>query len=261
MNTQFNPMIEGKSDRGKVRENNEDKYDIIDEASNEQNTDLLGILLVVADGMGGHIAGETASRLACEELIQHYYNLDTDDSKALLADDLHDRLVEAVNRSNATVLAHAMENPELDGMGTTLTAMVLLPEEALIAHVGDSRIYRLRGELMEKLTVDHTEVQALLDMGRLRPEKAATHPRRHILTQAIGVEPVIEEVFVKKEPLLPGDIFLLCSDGLFDIVPEERIRQILMDNPAPLDSCDRLVDAALDAGGKDNITVVVARIL
>ena len=255
------PLVSEKTDQGKIRESNEDRCLVIEDNSQGHPTDTMGILLAVADGMGGHLAGETASRMACEILETIYYEHEEPPSELLPSEILHQRLESAIHQANTAIYDHAELNPEYSGMGTTLTAVVLLPEVALIAHVGDSRIYRLRNHFFEQLSEDHTEVQALIDMGRLRPEKAATHPRRNILTQSVGVEPQIEEVFKKKTEIKTGDVLLLCSDGLYDMVSDEQIRQILMENKTPHEACDQLIAEALAAGGRDNVTVVVAKCL
>lgn len=256
-----NILIGEKTDQGLKRENNEDSYVIVDQSLQGHDVHHFGLLFAVADGMGGHVAGETASRMACEKLVAMYY---TDESKA--TETTGDsgitgrHLEQVIHRVNEEIVQYSEENDGLEGMGTTLSVLILLEGEALIGHVGDSRIYRLRGETFRQLTVDHTEVQALVEMGRLKPERAANHPRRHILTQAVGVEDELEEVFTQLEKLEEGDVFLLCSDGLHDMVANEEIREILLANPAPQGACDALVGRALENGGEDNVTVIVVRI-
>jgi protein phosphatase len=143
-------------------------------------------------------------------------------------------------------------------MGTTLSVLLLLKEKALIAHVGDSRIYRLRRDFLEQLTEDHTFAQAFLQQGYMTSEEASRHPTRHVMTQAVGRG--IESIFNKTENVEQGDIFLLCSDGLYDMLPDIEIKDILLENPKVSDQCDRLVERALDMGGKDNVTVMVIQV-
>lgn len=250
-----------KTDKGLNREINEDSYIIIDENNGENSIKDSGLLFAVADGMGGHVAGEKASSMACELLRDPHLIAEQKDTGE---DFFRLRVKELENKLhdiNNMVLRSSEENEEYSGMGTTLTSLVLMNDKALIAHVGDSRIYRSRGDHFEQLTADHTEVQALIDMGRLKPERAAIHPRRHILTQAIGIDDKLEDVFTRMEDLSEADIFLLCSDGLYDMVQDKEIKKILNENLTPQAACERLVEAALENGGEDNVTVIVVKII
>jgi serine/threonine protein phosphatase PrpC len=143
-------------------------------------------------------------------------------------------------------------------MGTTLSVMVLLKNKNLIAHVGDSRIYRLCNNVLEQLTEDHTFAQLFMQMGHLTAEEADKHPIRHIMTQALGKG--IEDIFLKIEKIRRGDIYLLCTDGLNDMLPDVKIKNILSKRNPPNKKCDRLVARALEMGGKDNVTVIVIEV-
>jgi PPM family protein phosphatase len=253
-----NIMTGEKTDKGHKRKNNEDNYIIVD--PNDPHIDVkgYGLLFAVADGMGGHAAGETASRMACKGLLNAYYEggHENVESPAGLPGHL-ERAVQGVNRALYKFTEH---NTEYAGMGTTLSVVVFVKAEAIIAHVGDSRIYRLRDDVLEQLTPDHTQARAMVEMGRMTPEQAKEHPLRHMLTQAVGTEPELEEVFTRAVTVREGDLFLLSSDGLYDMVPDGAIASVLREIPSPQAACDRLVEMALEAGGEDNVTVLVVRV-
>jgi PPM family protein phosphatase len=205
-------------------------------------------LFVVADGMGGAQAGEVASRLAIESF-----------SQGLSADPPEQALAERAREANAHIheLSHA--NAEHAGMGTTLTALYVGEQEIAIAHVGDSRAYCLRaGELM-RLTDDHSLVDELMRQGRLTPEEAVEHPQRSVITRALGPEGAVE-VDTRSLKGLAGDVYLICSDGLTTMISEQQIAEILLSHVRLADAGEALIAAANDAGGRDNITVLLARI-
>lgn len=227
------------SDTGRVRQNNQDTSLVADDR-----------LFAVADGMGGHKGGEVASGMAVAALRANYLDLS------------EDGLLEAANAANAAVHDAARDDPELAGMGTTLVAIARTdgPDLAFI-NVGDSRMYRLRGGELEQLTTDHSLVEELVREGQLAPEDARSHPQRNILTRALGIE---ASVAIDADTVTPevGDRFLLCSDGLFNEVEEEKIASILRrytDDPA--DAAQELVRLANEGGGRDNITVVIVDVL
>jgi PPM family protein phosphatase len=205
-------------------------------------------LLVVADGMGGHAAGEVASSLVVGSIAA----LDDDD----LGGDLLDSLADAVADSDRLLRRTIDNDPALEGMGTTLTALLWSGSRVGLAHVGDSRAYLLRGGDLLRLTHDHTYVQSLVDAGRISAEEAQTHPRRSLLTRAMdGRNPALPDLSVRE--VRSGDRFLLCSDGLTGVVSEETIVEALAaDDPA--EAAERLVALALRSGAPDNVTVVVA---
>ncbi len=244
-----------RTDIGLKRKRNEDYYLIADRAH-----PVLGSLWAVADGMGGHPAGDLASRLACQYLEELYFSpLSTGERllyrlrPASLLRHL-ERCVEEVQRR---LLVYEERHPESEGFGTTLSVLVLRGKQGFIAHVGDSRIYRLRGEDLDQLTTDDTLVQEMVEAGEMTEEEARTSRYRHILTQALGGG--YEKVRCFPLRVHKGDLYLLSTDGLHDLVPPGTIRKILLENPLDL-VCEVLVEAALARGGKDNVTVIVVRI-
>ena len=227
------------SDTGRQRRVNEDAYH------------ARAPVFVVADGMGGAQAGEVASRVAVEA-----FERGLDDGGAGSAEQL---LAERVREANARI--HEMSQAEQDraGMGTTITAAHVGELEVAIAHVGDSRAYRLRGGELERLTEDHSLVEEMRRRGQLTAQEADEHPQRSIITRALGPEP---EVTVDTHSWrgAAGDVYLLCSDGLTSMVPEARVAALLREAPALRDAGCALIDAANEAGGRDNITVVLFRL-
>jgi PPM family protein phosphatase len=227
------------TDIGRMRKNNEDRFL------------SAGKLAAVADGMGGHRAGEVASAIAMEELaaLEHagpWHN------PAEAGEALRSVFLLANRRIRET----AARDKELDGMGTTMVALLEDGDSVHLANVGDSRAYLLRHGELSQVTVDHTLVQELIDEGRLRPEEAERHPQRSIITRALGVEPEVEvDLFTYK--LQPGDRVLLCTDGLSGVLGEAQIRNVLLRVPGPQDAAERLVALANEGGGPDNITVMV----
>ncbi|WP_405178982.1 protein phosphatase 2C domain-containing protein [Nocardia sp. NBC_01377] len=227
-----------RSDRGLVRGNNEDSV-------------YAGArLLALADGMGGHAAGEVASQL----MIAALAHLDDDEP----GDDLLGKLDAATHEGNAAIADQVEEEPELDGMGTTLTAILFAGRKLGLVHIGDSRAYLLRGGELTQITRDDTFVQSLVDEGRITPEQAHTHPQRSLIMRALtGNE--IEPTLIMREAW-PGDRYLLCSDGLSDVVSDETIANTMREGST--DECaDRLIELALRSGGPDNVTVVVADVI
>jgi protein phosphatase len=226
-------IVSGAStDTGQVRDGNEDSY-LVDRRLE---------LFAVADGMGGHRAGEIASATALDGLK--------------LAVTEGTPVADAVGRANTAVWDKAAGDTELAGMGTTLTAAIFDEGTLTIAHVGDSRAYLLRGEQLERLTTDHSLVEELIRDGKLTEEQAAVHPQRSIITRALGVDSSVE-VDVYSLVLEGGDRVILCSDGLTSMVRPAGIAEILRAEPDPTAAANALVDAANAAGGEDNITVVV----
>ena len=224
-------------------------------AGNEDSGYAGDTLLVVADGMGGHAAGELASSAAIATMSE-VETSGLDDSAALV------RLSEAVGTASERIADVVSAHPEFAGMGTTLTALAWLggdPARVAVLHVGDSRAYLLRDGVFSQVTRDHTYVQTLIDSGRITPEEALTHPRRNLLMRAIdGVHPPEPDVSVREAHL--GDRFLVCSDGLCGYVGDERIAELLtLTDPTAVVTA--LVDAALEAGAPDNVTCVDADVV
>jgi protein phosphatase len=216
--------------------------------------------LIVADGMGGHAAGEVASRLAIREMIRLAFELpdwivriDDRTSDAAAA-----RSQERIEKLNAMVLAGGQDDPALRGMGCTMTLARNLGRVLQIAHVGDSRAYLLRAGQLHRLTRDHTYVQMLVDSGLMSPEEAATSRSRHVLVNVVGGSSDGVHVDVERAPLNNGDRVLLCSDGLTDGVDDDAIRTALTEASTAADACQRLLARALEGAARDNITVVVA---
>ncbi|WP_018177339.1 PP2C family protein-serine/threonine phosphatase [Jongsikchunia kroppenstedtii] len=228
-----------RSDRGLVRSNNEDSA-------------YAGArLLALADGMGGHAAGEVASQL----VIQSLRPLDDDEP----GDDLLGKLERATHDGNVAIADQVAEAPELDGMGTTLTAILFAGSRIGLCHVGDSRGYLLRDGVLEQITRDDTFVQTLVEEGKITAEQAHSHPQRSLIMKALtGTE--VEPTLTIREARA-GDRYLLCSDGLSDVVTEETIADTLAEIEDHKQCADRLIELALRGGGPDNVTVVVADVV
>jgi serine/threonine protein phosphatase PrpC len=262
----------GLSDPGKVRKSNEDHFLIASMVKSLQveltslpqeriqHSSKQGRIFIVADGMGGHAAGEEASALAIDSVES--FVLDTFKwfmpSKHQDQDQVLDDFQAAVEQVNARVLSEAAQRPELHGMGTTLTVAYNLRDELFIAHVGDSRCYLSRKGELHRLTRDHTLVDELVRAGAIAPEDAPRHRLRHVITNTVGGNCAEIQVEVHKARLEAGDRLLLCSDGLTEMVSEDLIGEILESENNPEAACQLLVNRANEAGGKDNITVVIA---
>lgn len=246
--------IGARGDTGRVRANNEDRYC----ALLPPNT-LSGVggVLAVADGVGGHQAGEVASQMAVDGVA----TLLSRTSSLAEAQD-RDRLpllYSVVTGINRQIFDAASKSLSGAGMATTLSVAMIEGDTVWIGHVGDSRIYLFRDKKLSRLTPDHSWVGEEVARGAMTPREAETHPRRNILTRAVGTAPEVEPATLRAN-LLPGDSLLLCSDGLYGMVSEDRIAAVLGAKP-PDEAADVLVDMANTAGGTDNITVIVAQVL
>ena len=241
-----------RSEIGHARENNEDKFDFY-EPDEEPLLAARGSVYLVCDGMGGHNAGQIASELAAKQFLHAYYHLGGTAQEAAR---------HAILQAHHYIAEMASKVPSRYGMGTTLTALILKQDEGILAHVGDSRCYRLREGVFEQLSRDHTLVARLVEQGIITPEQARHHPQRNVIRQAVGVADPSEplEPDIETFALQAGDLYLLCSDGLTDMVDDAEIEAILRDEP-PTRAAWRLVDRALANGGRDNITVVLVRVL
>ena len=241
-----------RSEIGHARENNEDKFDFY-EPDEEPLLAARGSVYLVCDGMGGHNAGQIASELAAKQFLHAYYHLGGTAQEAAR---------HAILQAHHYIAEMASKIPSRYGMGTTLTALILKQDEGILAHVGDSRCYRLREGVFEQLSRDHTLVARLVEQGIITPEQARYHPQRNVIRQAVGVADPSEplEPDIETFALQAGDLYLLCSDGLTDMVDDAEIEAILRDEP-PTRAAWRLVDRALANGGRDNITVVLVRVL
>jgi protein phosphatase len=265
--------VSALSHAGHHRANNEDHYLVVRLGRTLQTvctslpagdvperTEEVNHVMIVADGMGGHRAGEIASRMAITTLIG--LALDIPDW-IFKMDDAHAPEIEQRSRSrvqqvDAMLIESGERDPSLAGMGTTLTAARSLGRDLVITHVGDSRAYLLRRGNLVRLTRDHTFAQLLVDAGQLAPGDVADSSYRHVLTNALGGSNADVQVDTDRFQLENGDRLLLCSDGLTDLVDDQSIASILLETTRSSDACERLVQRALDAGGRDNVTVIVA---
>ncbi|MDX1609758.1 MAG: Stp1/IreP family PP2C-type Ser/Thr phosphatase [Halofilum sp. (in: g-proteobacteria)] len=244
-----------RTDVGRRRDHNEDCV----------GSDAAHGIAALADGMGGHNAGEVASGMAIESVLRDLpERLDTlveaeENGQAWAPESLVAGNV--LEQSNRAIHEAASNQPQYQGMGTTVVVAVFYDDRLTIAHVGDSRVYRLRDGALEQLTRDHTLLQELVDRGFYTYEEARQSLNRNIVTRALGVEPEVK-VDLQEEIALPGDLYLLCSDGLNDMLDDEVIRLTLTQFGANLDeAADRLVDRANEQGGADNISVVLVRVV
>lgn len=233
-------LFSGMTDTGLVRSVNQDAYCL----------DPGGRFFVVADGMGGHAGGQEASRIATEA-IQNF--LEQHWGSEIASEDL---LIKALLEANQAILQDQKLHPERADMGTTVVAVLFRDETPLCAHIGDSRLYRLRGAKLEQITEDHTWVARAMRVGELTPDQARVHPWRHVLAQCLGRED-LEQIEVQAVDMQPGDRLLLCSDGL----TEELSDQMIANPLKTIRACDMaaaaLINAAKDHGGRDNITVII----
>ena len=222
---------------GKVRRNNEDSLIVIEPET-----------FVVADGMGGASAGEVASSMLVDAVKNFLSTTPAPWDEVTL--------VKAVARANRDIWNLSRQNEDYRGMGTTATILYLDGDRAYFAHVGDSRLYRLRDGILEQVTEDHSYVESLVRRGELTEEEARVHPMKNVLTQAVGAMPEVQ-IDAASFTVQRDDVFLLCTDGLTNMVDDVIIAHILQNEANPADA---LIDAALDAGGKDNVSVIVVGI-
>jgi PPM family protein phosphatase len=239
-----------RTDVGKVRSENQD-FGAVTSREEELKGRAGGRLLIVADGMGGHRGGATASRLAAETIKTQYIASDTEDISAALRD--------ALVRANSRIFSEAQQNPDLRGMGTTTSALAVRNGQGWFAHVGDSRIYLVRAGEIKQLTDDHSLVASMVREGLLTSDEAANHPRRNVLQRSMGVGEEVEIDIRGPIQLHEGDTFILCSDGLHGVVKEDEMEQVAGAMPIE-QGAEELLRRALDRGAPDNVTVIVARV-
>lgn len=252
MKTRPGVELASLTDVGCQRENNEDSYAYW-EPSKDADFTKLGRLAIVADGMGGHEGGQIASRLAVETFTKAYAGAtDSDPAK---------RLLTALKDAHRCIQERAKQNPNLSSMGTTCTALALIDTRLYFVHVGDSRLYLLRGGKLRILSHDHTLVARLLEKGLVQPEHAQDHPQKHVLTSALGVPGEEMEIDARPEPLplQKNDVLMICTDGLWGQVRADEIEKALA-SQSPATACRSLVQIAKERGGPDNITLQVLRI-
>lgn len=252
-------QITGNTDVGRVRDNNEDNLLVLDLTSNiEPQPGKLcqfllqerGVLLLVSDGMGGRNAGEVASRI----VVETFRNELTRNDNRLTGCEL---LADIAKKTNLAVWTRSQKNIEEQGMGATLTAMLIEGDKAHIVQIGDSRAYVVRNETIFQLTKDQSMVQTLIDSNIIKPEEAETHPYRHVILQSIGAEPTVYPV-TSTIDLYDGDYLLLCSDGLSNMVKDKQLEELILAAPDIESGCRGLIDIANYHGGKDNITCILA---
>jgi serine/threonine protein phosphatase PrpC len=241
--------VASATDIGCHRQNNEDSLGFFTLSDPENNR---AGLAVIADGMGGHKAGEVASKASVDIIGGHCVGHRFAHPQQTLAN--------AYLEANRKIYAHAAEHYDCRGMGTTATALLITDGVGCYAHVGDSRLYRVRSRQIEQLTKDHTLVAQFLQYGMITPQEAKSHPQKNILTNALGTNPeVFVEVSDEVFTILLGDVFLLCTDGLYDKLDDEEILPLIVNN-SPEEACSALINAALDRGGNDNISVIILTI-
>ncbi|HEU4570538.1 MAG TPA: Stp1/IreP family PP2C-type Ser/Thr phosphatase [Gemmatimonadales bacterium] len=233
-----------RTDVGIVRSGNEDNYLMLADRG----------LFIVADGMGGHAAGEVASEMAVRLIAR-----DLGVTRGLTDEEVAERLRQAIRSANAAIYERTLTEHDKRGMGTTATALVLLPNRFLLGHVGDSRAYRVRDGRMEQISKDHSYVQEQVDAGLLTPEQARVHPYSNVITRCVGAnQDVIPDTYTGD--LRAGDVVLLASDGLTGMLEDEHIHRILEGPGGPQEWVDLLINDANRRGGLDNITVIVVKI-
>ncbi|RMG18420.1 MAG: Stp1/IreP family PP2C-type Ser/Thr phosphatase [Planctomycetota bacterium] len=237
---------------GMARTANEDFFGYW-EPDDDREFDLKGRLVIVCDGMGGHTGGEIASRLAVKTIIEAYQNAE--------GDDIVENLRTAIEKANAAVFAEARRQPELKGMGTTVTAIVQRRDIVYFGQVGDSRAYLIRGGAMKQMTKDHSLVQQLVDEGLLDASEMENHPDKNVILRSLGVKPEVD-VDISHVPIVDDDTLLLCSDGLTGLVSDEEILRTVSaaDGKNLRQVCEELIDKANAAGGHDNITVQILKV-
>jgi protein phosphatase len=263
----------GLTDRGRVRDTNEDHFLIAElarmlfvrQSSVHQPDSQQGRnrahLFLVADGMGGHRAGEVASALSITtveafavHLLRRFSNLQVADEAVILKD-----LQTALREADARILDEAAHHPEFAGMGTTLTMTLVSGRKLFVFHAGDSRCYLFHSRQLQRLTDDHTVAAELARQGVIRPEEISRNRYRHVVTNVLGGGTAGVKVDVQMHELEPGDVMLICSDGLTDMLTDDAIATILKTEASPKLACERLLTEANQLGGKDNITAIVAR--
>ena len=250
---QMTPNISAsvQTDTGCVREANEDSGRHI--APNDLQVRLSkGTLTIVADGMGGHASGEVASQMAVELISEFYY--------ASPAGTASEALRGAIEAANAAIYETSETEEKYFGMGTTLVALVLQENTAISAHVGDSRLYRFRTGHLEMMTTDHSQVMEMVKHGIISMEEARDHDDKNVILRAVGTQPEVEVEVSEPFTVESGDTFLLCSDGLSDMIHDDEIESIMRSAGDIHTAAEKLINAAKTSGGHDNITVGVVRV-
>jgi len=244
--------VAARTDRGLWRPSNQDSF--FADPSPAGKEESHGRLFLVADGMGGHAAGEVASRLAVESFGRAYYEADV-----TARGDPAPVLAAALSAANRVIHEEGARDHRRSGMGTTCTAALIRGDRLWLAHVGDSRAYLFHAGALRQLTQDHNLAGMLLSEGRIDAREAAGHEGRHLLTRALGIRPEVEGDVAGPFELAPGDRVLLCSDGLNRVVPDDQLAGLLANEPLQA-AVDELIGRSITAGGPDNITVVLVEV-
>lgn len=240
-----------QTDTGCVREANEDGGRHVT-PNDEETLRSKGTLTIVADGMGGHASGEVASQMAIDLITEVYYGEKRRPGP--------DALRLAIEQANSAIYHMSTADPRLAGMGTTVIALIVQDNTAFSAHVGDSRLYRLRAGRLEMLTLDHSQVMEMVQNGVLTMEQARYHEDKNVILKAVGTQPTVEVEVSEVFPVQLDDVFLLCSDGLSDMLDDADIQAILANEADGHLACQKLIGAAKARGGHDNITTGIVRI-
>ncbi|WP_077367355.1 Stp1/IreP family PP2C-type Ser/Thr phosphatase [Anaerosalibacter sp. Marseille-P3206] len=238
------------TDRGRLRENNQDYY------YSSKTLDLP--LFIVADGMGGHKAGEVASKMAVEIIVEVFNSNKVNvskDEKTII-----NTIKQAIDEANEKIYKKSLANLEFNGMGTTLTMAYILGKKLLVGHIGDSRVYIIQDNKIYQITEDHSLVAELVKNGSISAEEAQYHPQKNIITRAVGTSKSIDTDIVIDE-VKKGDIILLCTDGLTNMIDDLEIKNIIKDNDDMQKACEGLVKRANELGGLDNITAIAVKIV
>lgn len=254
MSARVRVLVAGDTNVGMKRAHNEDAFEVIDEEN----------LFLVADGMGGHASGEVASGMALDTL-REFFKATSADPEATWPYKMdksrgyeENRLITGIKLANLRIHESAQREPKLRGMGTTIVTMVVIDEGVLIAHVGDSRVYRIRDGKMEQLTDDHSLLNDYIKMKRLTEEEIANFPHKNVIVRALGMKDTVK-VDTRLDHPQPGDLYLLCSDGLCGPVTDEEIFELASSTNDLKQGVARLIDRANANGGPDNVTVVICK--
>lgn len=246
--------VAGLTDVGRKRSHNEDSFEVVAEHG----------LYVVADGMGGHASGEVASRMAIDTLKEFFVSTNDDHEKTWpykmdrSKGYEENRLITGIKLSNLRIFQTAKDNPNQRGMGTTVVALFVVEDGVYIAHVGDSRVYRVRDRKLTQLTEDHSLLNDYKKMKKLTAEEIESFPHKNVIVRALGMKDSVK-VDTRFEQPVANDIVLLCSDGLAGPVSDEQILQVILGSPDITTAAQRLIDTANENGGPDNITAVLTR--
>ncbi len=244
------PLASVTTDVGCVREANEDSGRHI-RPSDFETRQNRGTLTIVADGMGGHASGEVASQMAIELISEYYY--------ADLEADAPDALQNAIQQANFEIFETSISDEKYYGMGTTVIALVMLDQICYAAHVGDSRLYRLRDQILTQMTMDHSQVMEMFKQGIISWEETKNHDDKNVILRAVGTQQIVEVEVSEAFEVKPNDQFLLCSDGLCDMLEDEEIQRIWANSKDIHEASENLVEAAKENGGHDNVTVAIVR--